>query len=227
MTNLLIAVKSCHIHAQQGYNEIIRETWGKTCAPLFFMGESYTPGDNQLKTDEIVLHVKDNYESLPYKTREILKFFLLGASLKGWSHIFLCDTDSYICPERLLKTGFENYDVAGRFGNHLAVGTTFEHKDARGNFIKECHPWPSGGVGYFLSCKAAQIVVDTKPMSWAEDFYVGQATGPHIQSGELKAVDLPDFEGYAAWHFPRRMYGGKVYNPSFRWHERMQNDCSS
>lgn len=222
MTKLLIAVKSCHVHAQQGYNEIIRQTWGKHCSPVFFMGTSYTDSIPS-RIDEVILNVTDNYESLPHKTREILKYFLLG----DWTHIFLCDTDTYIRPEALMKTGFEKYDVSGRFGNSPAIGTTFEHTDARGNFIKNCHPWPSGGVGYFLSRKAAHIVTMTEPMSWAEDFYVGQATGPLIQSGELKAVDLPDFEGAAAWHFPRRMYNGKVYNPSFKWHEKMESQRDS
>lgn len=223
MTKLLIAVKSCHVQAQQGYHDAIRQSWGKELAPIFYMGQSYTD-PSQPRADEISLHVLDNYESLPHKTREILKNFLFGGWLTQWTHIFLCDTDTYLSPSKFQQINYQDYDVAGRFGHHPAVGTTFEHTDARGNFIKECHPWPSGGVGYFLSRKAAEIVVDTQPMSWAEDFYVGQAVGPHIQSGKLKATDIPDFEGQAAWHFPRRLYQGKVYQPSFGWHEKMYKD---
>jgi len=220
-SNLLLAVKSCHKHRVAGWNQIIRDTWGRHAYPdtlLFFHGEQEQEHLLAQKEDEIFLNCRDNYNSLPYKTQAILKFFLL---VERWEWIFLCDVDTYVRPRELRRVGYENWDVSGRFGSHPEIGTTFRHSDDRGNLIENCHPWPSGGVGYFLSRKAAGIVVDTTPMTWAEDLYVGQATGPYIQRGQLKAVDIPDFEGQISWHFPRKLYNKQVYDPRFGWQQKM------
>lgn len=221
--NLLIAVKSCNKHRLEGYNDEIRRTWGMDVAPnylLFFHGEPTFEQNVHQWSDEVILSVKDDYDSLPYKTQAILKFFLLGF----YSHIFLCDTDTFVIPEKLLATGFEKYDVSGRYGSVYPIGQTFNFRDDRGNSMPNAHPWPSGGIGYFLSRRAAQVVVDSPITHWAEDVHVGQATGPLIQSGELTACDLPNFETEASWHFQRRQYGGKVYDLSFGWMEKMYKE---
>lgn len=219
MMQLLIAVKSCHKHALEGYHEAIRRTWGsdlpKNVELRFFVG---MPGDyKNWQPDETQIHEDDNYDELPKKTRGILRWFLE----RSYDFIFLCDTDTFCLPWKLIGCGFEKYDVSGRFGTHPEIGTTFEHRDDRGNFIEKCHPWPSGGVGYFLSRKAASTVVDTEPMTWAEDLYVGQACGPDIQEDVLWARDIPDFEAQVSWHFPRRLHYNQVYNLSFNWMDKM------
>lgn len=216
---LLVAVKSCNRHALEGYHQAIRDSWGQDVRPpaelRFFVG---MPGDyTNWKPDETQVHEDDNYDELPRKTRAILRWFLE----RDYQYIFLCDTDTFVKPDELIRCGFETCDVAGRFGHHPEIGTTFEHRDDRGNYVPVCHPWPSGGVGYFLSRRAARYVVDTEPISWAEDFYVGQATGPYIQTGELTARDLPKFEANVAWHFPRKLHFGQVYNLQFKWQEKM------
>lgn len=102
-----------------------------------------------------------------------------------------------------------------------AIGTTFHYRDAHGNY-PNCHPWASGGVGYFLSRSAAQLVARSEPNVWAEDMFVGQVLGPHIQNGEITAADLP-IECESAWHFPRRKYNC-AYDPKFKWMEEMYAD---
>lgn len=221
--NLLIAVKSCHEHRLARYNRVIRETWGRDVEEpeqlIFFHGSG--PRVGTLYLDEICVASRDDYDSLPQKTQAILRYFL---SNTWWDYIFLCDTDTYIKPHQLLTCGFERYDVAGRFGLHPCIGSTFRHRDDRGQLIEVCHPWPSGGVGYFLSRKAAQYVVDGAYNHWAEDFTVGQITGPLIQAGTLTAADLPEFETQVAWHFSRKQHGNQVYNPKFGWMDKMYTE---
>lgn len=233
---LLVAVKSCLKDIDRGCHDVIRNTWGRHIPVKFFIGHSweqlyrndtdYLPEDYKhngiryLANDEYIMECNDGYDDLPYKTRCILEFFLEGY----WSHIFLCDIDTFIVPERLVKTKYELFDYAGRFGSVFPIGTTFNHRDDRNNTIPNCHPWASGGVGYFLSRRAAEIVLAAPVVSWAEDLNVGQALGPHIQAGDIKAIDLPDFEGQVAWHFSRRLYENQMYDPKFEWMEKMYNE---
>src|SRR5271155_5326463 len=103
---VVIGVKSCIRDLVRGHHEVIRKTWGKHLGDvdlLFFVGRN----DNdefvaRLHVDEIVLDVDDGYDALPQKTKEILRF-VHGMS---YDFSFLCDTDTYIIPERLMRSGF-------------------------------------------------------------------------------------------------------------------------
>jgi hypothetical protein len=227
-TKLLIAVKSCQQDADRGYHDAILETWGKRLWEvsndadiLFFTGSNH-PGFTNFciaydLPETILMDVSDDYNSLPFKTREILRYVLVH---RDHDYVFLCDTDTYIVPDLLLKSGFEQYDYSGRFGNSPAIGTMFPYTDGRGIHYDACHPWASG-MGYFLSRKAAEIVADTEPDLWAEDMYVGASLGPYIQSGEITAANL-DIENKCLWHFPKRLYGGHPYDLKFGWMKQMQ-----
>jgi hypothetical protein len=207
--NLLIAVKSCHRDADFGYHHAIRDTWGRGLDVRFFMGGrpigSYA--------DELCIDCKDDYESLPWKTKEILKWFLEQTEK---DYIFLCDCDTFILPDNLTHTDFKRYDYSGRFGEHPAIGTLFPYTDGRGNHYPNCAPWASGGFGYFLSRRAAKCVLLCDPYTWAEDMFVGQSLSPYIRVGDITAADLPRFAGVAAWHFQRtRKY--PLYNPEMMY----------
>lgn len=205
---LLLAIKSCQRDLDRGYHDAIRQTWGRDTrgADLQF----FTGAD---------LNAPDDYDSLPFKTREILRRSIQS----GYDFTFLCDTDTFIIPSRLMSCDFQRYDFSGRFGSMPELGKTFNYRDQRGVY-NNIHPWPSGGVGYFVSRKAAEIVVATDPVVWAEDMFVGQALGPHIQSGAITAKDLPGFECCVSWHFPRREYNNQVYDLKFNWLEKMQKE---
>lgn len=207
MAKILIAIKSCHDDLKKGCHETIRQTWGND-VPLFvnlkfFVGGGnieYHPGDH---ADEINLRCPDDYDSLPSKTKEICQWSL-G---RGYAFTFLCDVDTFLIPLKLFKTDFENYDYSGRFGSEPKIGTIFRFKDGRGIIHHNCHPWASGGFGYFLSRKAAQIVANTESTMWAEDMMVGDILGPKIISGEIKAADLQHFENEASYHYPAHRFG--------------------
>ena len=94
-----------------GYHDLFGGTWGKEARALgidvkFFMGKSFNP----YQSDEMHLNCPDDYDGLPFKTREICKW----VSGKMVDFVFLCDTDTYLIPRLMLQTGFEKYDYAGK-----------------------------------------------------------------------------------------------------------------
>lgn len=123
--------------------------WG--AAVRFFLGrrDGYQPSP-----DEVMLPVEDTYEGLPAKTRGICRW----AVERGYDWIFTCDDDTYVRPERLLSSGFEQYDYVGRF---------------RGPSGGYPAPYCSG-FGYWLSRRAMQIVA-AQPLSkdTADDRWIG------------------------------------------------------
>ena len=183
MKKILIAIASCERDSNNGFNNAVRETWIKDCKVdyKFFRGIG-NPTD---KEDEVLLDCKDDYLSLPEKTLEILKWSIE----KNYDYIFKCDTDTYVVLERLLNSDFADYDYIGHF--NAALG--------RPNVVyQRLYTWASGGSGYFLSKKAAKIIVDINSTEKAmcpnlkipcEDLWVGQLLGPHIELGTIKAKD--------------------------------------
>lgn len=181
----------------RGCHETIRQTWGRDIqgADLrFFIGRG-----EPSRADEVVVDAPDDYDSLPWKTREMLRWSVNA----GYEFTFLCDTDTFIIPKDLMTCGFENYDVAGKFcTGHPPGSQPFDYKDERGEY-HGIYSWPSGGRGYFVSARAARLIVEQEPLVWAEDMYVGQVMGPRVQAGEIIAADLINFVGRISWHYPR------------------------
>lgn len=213
--NFRVIVKSCWLDKERGYHDVIRQTWGSQLGcTTFAMGEQpQVSQGGTLNWDEITLEgVNDDYDHLPEKTKEICKLF---ATLGGSEHIFLCDCDTFLIPERLAQIKLDA-DYIGRFTpGPCEIGAQFRYMDARGNHIPCCHPWASGGVGYFLSRKAASIIAKSEITSWAEDLWVGQVLGPRITE-DISIKQPPDFECWASWHWHRsREFNSKHYEP--RW----------
>jgi hypothetical protein len=214
---ILIAVKSCVLDRERGCHDIIRKTWGRDVfgADLrFFTGWA---ANESFKPDEVEMTVPDDYDGLPHKTREILRYSLCFK----YDFTFLCDNDTFIVPHRLMSCGFELYDLSGRFVKPVNGGM-FHYRDTRG-FYPALYPWPSGGFGYFVSKKAAEIVIRTEPTCWAEDMYIGQALGPHIQSGNITGFNIPDYAGPISRHWSKEIMG-QAYDPANGWMERMQKE---
>lgn len=190
--NLLIAVKSCVRDMNEGFHEAIRKTWGQNLDVEFFVGNG---GLTQVD-DEVRVDAPDDYMGLPLKTQGICKYFVQT----GFDHVFLCDNDTIVKPDLLLDLDYQRWDYAGHFSKGQAeVKTRFTYADHHGRYYG-CYPWCSGGVGYFLSRRAAKIVAETEPKVWAEDMYVGQVLGPEIEHDRLKASYL-QLDGNATWHF--------------------------
>lgn len=200
---LLIALKSCIRDLEQGFHQTIRETWAKDFGSQadvrFFVGLGDKNGFVGFQPDEIELLCGDGYDDLPRKTQEICRWSVS----EGYDFSFLLDNDTYVIPDLLLKVRFREYDYAGMFGEHPPIGTIFHYRDCHEIEHPECHPWSSGGCGYWLSKKAAKIIADAEVTSWAEDLWVGQVLGPHIIAEKLHAIDLKDFECHCTWHVKR------------------------
>ena len=214
---LAIAVKSCQAHLERGDHDIIRGTWGKDAKALgidvrFFVGASA----NRYQADETHLKCPDDYDSLPYKTREICRW----TNGKMVDHIFLCDTDTFLIPKKLLASGFEQFDYAGKIDKPLGAPFKYESvtRDGRKEFHPRCYPWASGGFGYFLSRKAFTEIAFSHPDTWAEDLWVGQVLGPMIAEGNIKATHMPAH--VFSWHFPSPRFKSN-YEPRFKWMEQM------
>jgi hypothetical protein len=141
MSNPVILVSSCKKDADSGNNQAIRQSWGKNSAiPYFFiLGEG-----NAASADEIVFPVKDDYLSLPHKTKEGHRW----ARENGYDWIFQCFTDTYVDTERLAKSGFESGHFVGN------KGAWPPHARERAG-LEFCH----GGPGYWLSPKASDLII--------------------------------------------------------------------
>lgn len=162
-----------------------------------------------MDSDEINLPVDDGYWVLTPKTRGICNY----AVENNYDFVYTCDTDTYLIPRRMLESGFEKYDFSG---GHLCHGEHGQElgkpypawTSPQGGVADPFYAYMSGGVGSFLSKKAAEKVARTEYYHHSEDVWVGQVLGPFIQSGELTAALLKNFEGYAAWHLNCGYYGG-------------------
>lgn len=206
---LAICIKSCHRDLEEGFHEAIRGTWGKEAKALgldlfFFMGKDPTQQSTRrswrYNPGEVVVDCDDNYEALPYKTRRICQW----ASAKLFTNLFLCDVDTFVRPKQLLETGFESYDYAGQFLVGEPGGAPFKYTDERGVY-DDFRGWASGGIGYFLSKRAAGIVGATPPNVWAEDAYVGQTLAPFIDNKEIVSANIDLIKKRATEHWSKNL----------------------
>jgi hypothetical protein len=196
MQRLLIAVESCWKDRNANCHEAIRRSWGQIAVDLGIDVRFFIGGDkpNNLAADEIWLDVPDDYYSLPHKTQAVAKWFLDH----DYTHLFKADTDTFIVPDRLLTSGFEQFDYYGS-----SVDSTYYH----------------GGIGYFINRKSAEILsVSPVGSETAEDRWVG-----HALDGKVSKADAGDkLHRYASWHFPvGPWYGNKRYHPDSKWQETM------
>jgi Galactosyltransferase len=209
VAKLMICVKSCQRDLALGFHDVIRSTWGRDAKALnietrFFMGvadnKSYSP-----RPDEVYVKCGDDYNSLPYKTREICRW----ANGKMVDYIFLCDNDTFLIPRKMLQCGFEKHDYVGKIGEPVNKRFRYEHTGREGQkeIHERCFQWASGGYGYFLSRKAFQEVAFETPTSSCEDLWVGQVIGRLAAEGEASILSTPA-DAYS-WHSPHH---GEIYD---------------
>ena len=182
---LLLACKSCAAHAH--YDRMIRETWGKNVRDAdlkFFKGR----GSNPHVLYDVGLDCDDSYVGLPEKTWAILRWSVSN----NYDYTFLFDTDTFVMPGRLLETKFREHDIYGLFNGEVGKPCVSDGMWA----------WVSGGVGYWLSRRAAELVVKNPPTHWAEDCSVGQALGPALASGGMRGAT----DGNYGWHHDHEPY---------------------
>jgi hypothetical protein len=214
--SVLFAVKSCNRDRESGLHQTVRETWGQhIVAPnelRFFVGQ--TAGLS--RGDEFPVPAPDGYADLPYKVREIMRHFLATRH----TYIFLCDADTFIIPSKLLGQRYEETDFLGIIIKGMKPGQKYipVHTSRSG---KESYAPPSGGFGYFLSRRAAEIIANTEPdpKVTEDDVYVGEALGPYFESGELVGYQPPDYHDYA-FHFLKSRQAASFENVN-RWMRRL------
>jgi hypothetical protein len=210
LVRLLLAIKSCQRDQQTFCHQAIRETWGAHLPPgvdlRFFMGGSSMP---LMEADEVYLPVDDGYWELTPKTRGICKYTVDC----HYDYVYLCDTDTYLDVPKMLASDFQKYDFSGGhlcFGEHGAeLGKPYPRQvSPRGSVCDPFYAYMSGGVGFFLSIKAAFEVSITTYYHHSEDVWVGQVLGPLIEKGILRGGVFKDFETHAVWHLNCGYYGG-------------------
>jgi len=139
---ILVAITTCHTRPEQA--PLQRRLWThrvKDADYKFFYGR----GENREPLpDEIFFNCSDSYDGLTDKARIIYNW--------AWDHdydyIYDCDDDTYVIPERLLESGFAEWDYIGR------------QRGADGEFPDD---YASGGAGVWISRKALQILVAAPP----------------------------------------------------------------
>jgi hypothetical protein len=155
---VLVAVLACDEPAYVARRRACEETWANTglCDVRFFTAKDLNIPDraNSCKTDERGFYTSAG-ECLGYRVREICRWALAH----GYDYVFKCDDDTYVYIDRLLKSGFQQFDYSG----HVWVGIT-------------PNPFCSGGAGYWLSRKAMEVIAaqpDEKSNEPLEDVWVG------------------------------------------------------
>jgi hypothetical protein len=73
----------------------------------------------------------------------------------GVDYLFKADCDTYLSPKRLLASGFEGHDYSGHFPSYPQVGVIPVVPGERGKYS-----YASGGVGYWLSRRAMEAMVE-------------------------------------------------------------------
>lgn len=194
---VLIAIPACHsykydnhadgrIHRNGLFNarvEAVRDTWQKYMPAFaanvdmkFFYGRYPVNSEPLLKNDEVLLDVGDDYVSLPHKVKAIYQYALAH----GYDYVFKGDDDTFIYVDRLIASGFENFDYTGYVTNDPNC--------------PEAERYASGGSGYWVSKRAMEILASTPVGSeWAEDRWVGKTLRAHGIKPVRDARYLPGF----------------------------------
>jgi len=143
------------------------------------------------KEDEVLLAVPDDYRHIAVKVRAIFQY----AVEHGFDYVFKCETDTYVVPDRLLQSGFQNHDIlGGPAGKNLA-----------------------GGSGWWMSRKAMESVVNDPINTWSDDcwfptllrgkgFSVGHDVRYSDDSVSLGNDLISTHVGFKAGYSTARMY---------------------
>lgn len=170
---ILIGVLSAEICSKRRH--ACRDTWAGVAQShpeielVFALGASATAGSYRDR-DIVYLRCPDDYPSLPQKTRAFCQW-----AIKAWHFDYLmkCDDDTYVHSGRLLAAHF-----SGEYIGHDMGG------------------YASGGAGYLLSPRAAQIIANNvTALTGFEDIEVGQAL-------KARGITLTSDDRFQPW--PKR-----------------------
>lgn len=133
-TNPVVLILSCDADRKNGRNATVRLTWlGKWGALIPYRFVYGALGGHQGQ-DEIFVDCPDGYAALSQKQHGAYAW----AMHKGYSHVFICCTDTYVHVPHLLVSDFTRGDYIGR----RCDGEIYA----------------SGGAGYWLSANAIRTM---------------------------------------------------------------------
>ena len=145
---ILLALVACH--TKQRYSDLQRQTWVQKIPVQadyrFFFGRG---GTRSPKPDEVFLDCDDSHNGLPAKIQKIIRW----AYDHGYDYVMKCDDDVVLDPERLLKSGFAQFDFTGRPNTSLIHNYHWQATAKLGPT-----PW---GFCYWLSRKAMKFLLES------------------------------------------------------------------
>ncbi len=133
---VLLAMINCH--RRQAYAESQRETWIPNIPAGFDYRYFLGPSERTPRADEVFLQCNDDYEGLPEKVREAVRWALAH----GYDYMFKVDDDVVLRVPSFFSSDFRHYDFIG-------------HKNKDEGAISA--PW---GFCYGLSKKCMQIIAE-------------------------------------------------------------------
>ena len=173
--------KDIHVSGPNHQTQACRETWVRDFLPFknvdvrFFFGKPAEGYPRQPLPDEVFVDVPDGYGALPQKTVAACRWMVE----QGYEFMYKCDTDTWVFAERLLIEMMENaFDYAGYLHANVC----------------------SGGPGYFLSRRAADIVAHQGGSNgevWAEDVWVSRV----LARNGISPIMLPNHRPGFSAHF--------------------------
>lgn len=167
---LLVAIVNCH--RRDEWADAIRSTWlplkPEGVDVLFFRGR----GAKRLPhPDEVFLDCGDEYDDLPDKIREIIRW----AYEHNYDFVLKCDDDVVLDVEMLMKSGFENYDYSGKSNRPMTPGRPF------------CVPY---GFCYMLSRKAMWPVINSDlPVGNDDEKWVAET----LFNNGIRLINVPRY----------------------------------
>lgn len=111
MSRIAIAIQSCVPYRDR--RDAIRGTWLEDVPPgidtYFFVGGDGLSAEEAdlIDREAEALPCGDSYEDCAKKQIEMIR------AVRDYDHVFFCDDDTYVVPDRLLASGFEKYDYVG------------------------------------------------------------------------------------------------------------------
>lgn len=193
---ILFAIMSCWLCEVNGDNQSVRDTWIKDLAPWtsvdykFFHGSGYSayPGSDkkysrddvdEVPLDVVVLESPESYIHLIERAQELYTW----AHQRGYDHVFKCYPDTLVDVDKLMSSGFEQYDY---FGHWLTAPGT-----PRGDGTVNQYGCLGGGEGYWLSKRACELIIKAIPCidPIGEDTWVGEVMGRN-------GIEMIDHVGY-------------------------------
>ncbi len=210
---IIVGIMSCQ--AADERQSAVRRTWLRTtpdCETMFFVGRPGRPPS--LEGDTLYLDCSDWYEDLPAKTLAFLRYCLEHFQ---FDYIFKCDDDTYVDLQKLVRMPFLGADYVGhryddpRWSRSYHVGKCHNPALNVPTTEPKIGPWMMGGPGYWLSRRAAQMVVEFMPGLLASRRYEDKAVADALRMAAHRGRYFVErdaarylWNGHDEWTVPAR-----------------------